>query len=642
MKLSATQLSAAALIEKVSLRANETKYGATMPDWIDPARTADKGNVAVLQSVLSDVIQNVPFRGTFPELPYYKEALEMLTPVVAESSLYAAYSILRAQAQQLHALRTDIEASADKLHSAAGAAWKLAREPLPRLDEMWLKGPAPMTQAERDAILHPSRYGSTVTPRVQRVKYMRAVRRGRNPQLVRLMAHPRGVEIVDRFNTSAEEGCKFAGEIIEGCLTAIGALQMKLIEPDVIWHFPPAIAAGLRDLGLGERPALAKFFLAWAKKRGTLESALEAAGNATLVLTFAGPVGVALQELVGFVLAAIDTAVSFLNDIEQDQAATATAFADDAQRLSEGSSGLATAVKGATAILAALALPGAVRQLVGRAKAGAKLVPTAKDVARVGARHEADNGRSTIAKGIAAETRKTEAETTTAFTVGARKTEAKSVSSKTIASENSGAEGAGKVSGNGHRGTDGAPTLERARAHRDAQLPPRGVSGPSERMTSMRGIGRPPLTELREEIPVALDGRLLHATDALRRAALNKIKPASNYYDVIVHGDSTSFWVNRNGTWIPVDHRSLATFMRSSGYKGGPVRLISCQAGNPFSVFPVAQNLSNKLGVEVIAPSATLWVHPDGRLSLGKLATDTYGTWESLMPGPRWQLLGAY
>lgn len=113
--------------------------------------------------------------------------------------------------------------------------------------------------------------------------------------------------------------------------------------------------------------------------------------------------------------------------------------------------------------------------------------------------------------------------------------------------------------------------------------------------------------------------------------AVSWVLPKPGYVDVIVHGSEESFHVLHNGEWVSVSHRALATFLKNNGYRGGPVRLISCSAGG----YPngVAKNLANKLGVEVLAPSDTLWVHPSGRLTIGPTDDLDTGSWRQFIPG---------
>ncbi|ACY14787.1 hypothetical protein [Haliangium ochraceum] len=51
----------------------------------------------------------------------------------------------------------------------------------------------------------------------------------------------------------------------------------------------------------------------------------------------------------------------------------------------------------------------------------------------------------------------------------------------------------------------------------------------------------------------------------------------------------------------------------------------------------MAQHLANKLGVNVMAPSATAWIHPDDRVTIGRSPTDDSGAWNSFDPGNRFQ-----
>jgi len=45
------------------------------------------------------------------------------------------------------------------------------------------------------------------------------------------------------------------------------------------------------------------------------------------------------------------------------------------------------------------------------------------------------------------------------------------------------------------------------------------------------------------------------------------------------------------------------------------MRLLSCSTGEHYN--GLAQNLANKLGVNVLAPSDLLWAYQDGKLGIG-------------------------
>ena len=112
-----------------------------------------------------------------------------------------------------------------------------------------------------------------------------------------------------------------------------------------------------------------------------------------------------------------------------------------------------------------------------------------------------------------------------------------------------------------------------------------------------------------------------------------KAEPLAGYTDVIVHGaPPNDFGVFHNGKWVYLDQRSMANFLKSNaGYQGGPIRLLSCGTGS--STTGAAQNLANKLGVKVIAPSDTIWAFPNGKLTIGPNQWSNTGTWNTFFPG---------
>ena len=85
------------------------------------------------------------------------------------------------------------------------------------------------------------------------------------------------------------------------------------------------------------------------------------------------------------------------------------------------------------------------------------------------------------------------------------------------------------------------------------------------------------------------------------------------WFDVIGHGLPNKIeFMTPNGKFL-VNHRVVAEMLkRTSGYNGQNIRLLSCSTGAWDKGF--AQNLSNKMGVDVLAPTDLLWVYPDGRM----------------------------
>ena len=113
----------------------------------------------------------------------------------------------------------------------------------------------------------------------------------------------------------------------------------------------------------------------------------------------------------------------------------------------------------------------------------------------------------------------------------------------------------------------------------------------------------------------------------------SKASPIDGYTDVIIHGaPPNKVGVLHNGEWIYLDQRSLANFLRQdAGYTGGPIRLLSCGTGSSPTGF--AQNLANKIGVEVMAPSDTIWAFPSGKLTIGPDSFTNTGQWNTFLPG---------
>ncbi len=119
--------------------------------------------------------------------------------------------------------------------------------------------------------------------------------------------------------------------------------------------------------------------------------------------------------------------------------------------------------------------------------------------------------------------------------------------------------------------------------------------------------------------------------DAATQNAAKWIKPVDNYYDVVVHGTTDSVAVLRNGEWVHLDQRALSTFIgKQSDYTGQSIRLVSCDTGALDAGF--AQNLSRKLGVDVMAPTDTLFVFPNGRTVVGPNQFTNSGEWRVFTP----------
>ena len=121
--------------------------------------------------------------------------------------------------------------------------------------------------------------------------------------------------------------------------------------------------------------------------------------------------------------------------------------------------------------------------------------------------------------------------------------------------------------------------------------------------------------------------------EALKKAA-QYAEPLDGYTDIFIHGskETGTAVVFHNGDWQSIDQRRLAKFIKhSTGYKKGPIRLVSCNMGS----FEYSQNLANKLGVKVLAPTDTVWIQPSGKLTIGKTAIENTGHWIEFNPRKR-------
>ncbi len=109
-------------------------------------------------------------------------------------------------------------------------------------------------------------------------------------------------------------------------------------------------------------------------------------------------------------------------------------------------------------------------------------------------------------------------------------------------------------------------------------------------------------------------------------------------YDVIAHGTQNGIQITHNGQKIIVDSRTAARLIQNSnGYNGQGIRLLSCNTGALDNGF--AQNLADKLNVEVYAPSNYLWSTPNGNYFVAGMTNSgmpdmsNIGTFRLFVPG---------
>jgi len=113
--------------------------------------------------------------------------------------------------------------------------------------------------------------------------------------------------------------------------------------------------------------------------------------------------------------------------------------------------------------------------------------------------------------------------------------------------------------------------------------------------------------------------------NASRRAGVD----ADGFLDVVMHGNSNMVEI---GVHL-VNHRVAARVIQNSPqFTGQNIRLLSCNTGACPTGF--AQNLSNKLGVNVMAPDNYIWAFPDGSISVMGGRTIGTGAAQRLIPVP--------
>jgi hypothetical protein len=121
--------------------------------------------------------------------------------------------------------------------------------------------------------------------------------------------------------------------------------------------------------------------------------------------------------------------------------------------------------------------------------------------------------------------------------------------------------------------------------------------------------------------------------DPLTTTFAENVTPKAGRFDIAVHADQKSFWVRTGpgkNDWAKIPTTRVAEFMKAKGYTGGPVRLIACESG----ALPngPAQKLANELGNGVLAPTGKVWIHPDGRLTIGATPSKSTGKWVWFAP----------
>jgi hypothetical protein len=68
-------------------------------------------------------------------------------------------------------------------------------------------------------------------------------------------------------------------------------------------------------------------------------------------------------------------------------------------------------------------------------------------------------------------------------------------------------------------------------------------------------------------------------------------------------------------------------------YKGGKIRLFSCETGADDAI--VAKKLADYMGVEVMAPSDVIWIGPQNSIVIGPRPNINTGEWRTFKPNKK-------
>lgn len=119
-------------------------------------------------------------------------------------------------------------------------------------------------------------------------------------------------------------------------------------------------------------------------------------------------------------------------------------------------------------------------------------------------------------------------------------------------------------------------------------------------------------------------------------ALVKSVAPEGDYFDVVVHGDGKSFAVLHDGRWVKIKPNSVRKYIRAQkGYRGQPIRLLSCEAGAESAM--TAQAIADGMNVHVKAPTEKIWLSQDKAtgevdLILGNDPSKPSGGWAEFEP----------
>lgn len=119
---------------------------------------------------------------------------------------------------------------------------------------------------------------------------------------------------------------------------------------------------------------------------------------------------------------------------------------------------------------------------------------------------------------------------------------------------------------------------------------------------------------------LALSKSYMNKNDAAYKV-YDKIVPLEGFEDLLCHGTSEKLFHESNigvGTYYTA--QEFADIIRKdASFRDKKIRLLSCNTGSSATGF--AQQLANELGVDVLAPTETLWINDNGELFVSNSIT---------------------
>ena len=337
-----------------------------------------------------------PYRNRYS---LYKADYDAVMPLVEATMRRWTSATLTAELVQFAILtaRLNVPAIGADLHVRAERVGIASGGYDPRPDEITaVYGDARARQAT-DPVWEPARHRPVVrfgTPpqeaRLQplvRARVARAVAKEKDETLSTLFVHPRGLDILAEYRSSAVAGLRTAGWYVDDADRAMLQLFGRLTTAGNtdIWSYPLLVVAGVVGAGLGDVAGFPQFAVAIGQLIGgsnSLDTWLGAAGIALLALAivFTGPGAALLFAGLDLALAGAGVGIALLREIEQDLTAQATAFRPGEERLAEPSTYGGTLLAGAAALLGGIGFFGAAKEF--RAVARARPVSVTQALTR--------------------------------------------------------------------------------------------------------------------------------------------------------------------------------------------------------------------------------------------------------------------